>query len=96
MWSFLACQRAGVTSILMTQKLEFREGKILPKAMIWQADNMSGFKSKLVFSSTFLDEDLFYALCSVNSDGVRGREYGPAYMEREARCLLWWKCLPGI
>lgn len=50
MWGFLACQRAGVTSISMTQKLEFREGKILPKAMPWQAANLSHFKSKLVLS----------------------------------------------
>lgn len=77
----LACQRAGVTSILMTQKLEFREGKILPKARPWQAANMSGFKSKLILARTSLDKGLS-VLCIVNND-VCGGEYGPTYMERE-------------
>lgn len=79
MWGFLACHRAGVTSILLTYKLEFREGKILPKAMPWQAANMSGFKSKLVLSSIFLDKGS-HVLCVVNN--VVEGEYGLAYMER--------------
>lgn len=61
----------------MTQKLEFRQGKILPKAMPWQTVNMSIFNSKLVLSSNFHDKGL-YVLYVVNN-AAEG-EYGLAHL----------------